>query len=77
MIGMGGFLSVINEFSDAVYYKRVDKQSRGIAQFRPEDSRFFYGRASEIQQMLKHLRQRRYLYVIGPSGSGKSSAVEK
>src|SRR5262249_33736120 len=37
--------------------------------------RFFYGRADEIQQMLQHLRYQRRLFVIGPSGSGKSSLV--
>jgi len=48
----------------------------GMVPFRAEDARFFYGRESEILQMLKHLRQRRCLYVIGPSGSGKSSLIQ-
>jgi signal transduction histidine kinase/putative methionine-R-sulfoxide reductase with GAF domain len=47
----------------------------GMIAFRPEDERFFYGREAEIQQMLQHLRYRRLLFVIGPSGSGKSSLI--
>lgn len=47
----------------------------GMVPFRAEDARFFYGRESEIQQMLDHLRHQRLLLVIGPSGSGKSSLI--
>ncbi len=47
----------------------------GMVPFRAEDARFFYGREDEIKQMLQHLRHQRYLWVIGPSGSGKSSLV--
>jgi hypothetical protein len=57
-------------------HERIACPYPGMAPFRPEDTRFFYGRESEIQQMLKHLRQRRCLYVIGPSGSGKSSLIQ-
>jgi signal transduction histidine kinase len=47
----------------------------GIAPFSAKDARLFYGRETEIQQMLLHLRYRRLLLVIGPSGSGKSSLL--
>ncbi len=47
----------------------------GMVPFRAEDTRFFYGREGEIQQMLDHLRHQRLLLVIGPSGSGKSSLI--
>ena len=40
-----------------------------------EYDRFFYGRENEIDKMLQHLRHQRFLFVIGPSGSGKSSLV--
>jgi hypothetical protein len=43
--------------------------------FRAEDARFFYGRTDEIQRVLLHLRHHRCLFVIGPSGSGKSSLI--
>src|SRR5262245_7419947 len=44
----------------------------GMAPFSAEDASLFYGREAEVQQMLQHLRYRRLLLVIGPSGSGKS-----
>ena len=47
----------------------------GMVPFRAEDARFFYGREEEIEGMLQRLRHQRYLWVIGPSGSGKSSLV--
>ena len=43
--------------------------------FRAEDAAYFYGREVEIEQMLQHLHQQRFLMVIGPSGSGKSSLL--
>jgi hypothetical protein len=47
----------------------------GMVAFRVEDAPLFYGREPEIQQMMHHLRYQRSLFVIGPSGSGKSSLV--
>jgi PAS domain S-box-containing protein len=47
----------------------------GMAPFLAEDSHVFYGRETEIQGILQHLRHNRYLFVIGPSGSGKSSLI--
>jgi len=47
----------------------------GLASFSLKDSHFFYGRDAEIRSLLQHLRHQRYLFVIGPSGSGKSSLV--
>ncbi len=47
----------------------------GMVPFRTDEARFFYGRDAEIKQMLQHLRHQRLLFVIGPSGSGKSSLV--
>src|SRR5262249_46141941 len=47
----------------------------GMVPFRLRDSAFFYGRDTEIRFLIQHLRQQRYFFVIGPSGSGKSSLV--
>jgi formylglycine-generating enzyme required for sulfatase activity len=47
----------------------------GMVPYSPSDARFFYGRDVEIRQMLQLLRHQRCLFVIGPSGSGKSSLV--
>jgi len=55
--------------------ERIPCPYPGMVPFRAADARFFYGREAEIKQMLQHLRHQRFLLVIGPSGSGKSSLV--
>ncbi|HWQ13520.1 MAG TPA: CHAT domain-containing protein [Roseiflexaceae bacterium] len=47
----------------------------GMAPFRAEDERLFFGREEEIDQMTRQLRFRRELWVGGRSGVGKSSLV--
>ncbi|HMG56555.1 MAG TPA: TIR domain-containing protein, partial [Kofleriaceae bacterium] len=48
----------------------------GIRPFATEDAAQFYGRDTEIAELLGRLRDgQREIYVIGPSGSGKSSLV--
>jgi WD40 repeat protein len=47
----------------------------GIIPFSATDARFFYGRETESKEMLQRLRRQRFLFVIGPSGSGKSSLI--
>jgi WD40 repeat protein len=47
----------------------------GMVPFCEEDTRFFYGREDEIQQLLRHLRHYICIWIIGPSGSGKSSLI--
>jgi WD40 repeat protein len=47
----------------------------GMVPFRAEDARFFHGREEQVFEMVQHLRTQRLLFVIGPSGSGKSSLV--
>jgi WD40 repeat protein len=48
---------------------------RGLEKFRPEDAEWFFGRESETQQLVEKLKTTRFLAVLGPSGSGKSSVV--
>jgi energy-coupling factor transporter ATP-binding protein EcfA2 len=55
---------------------------RGLAPFRAEDRRFFFGREALTEWLLEQLRppaggkpQNRFVAVVGPSGSGKSSLV--
>jgi tetratricopeptide (TPR) repeat protein len=55
---------------------------RGLEAFRPEDAEFFFGRASLTGWLVSALRREvraapgvRFLGVLGPSGSGKSSVV--
>jgi len=47
----------------------------GMVPFRAVDARYFYGREDEVARMVKLLRRQRFMMVIGPSGSGKSSLV--
>jgi WD40 repeat protein/serine/threonine protein kinase/energy-coupling factor transporter ATP-binding protein EcfA2 len=50
---------------------------KGLRAFEELDAGDFFGRRNEIDRLLKLFenRQRRFLAVIGPSGSGKSSLV--
>jgi hypothetical protein len=47
----------------------------GMAPFSEEDHDRFFGRDQELQELQQRLRQDRFLAVIGPSGTGKSSLV--
>jgi len=49
---------------------------RGLEVFREEDAHFFFGRDNVVQQLRDYLQDHRFLAVIGPSGSGKSSVVQ-
>ena len=48
---------------------------RGLAAFRVEDARFFYGREKLTQKLAQKVKNRRIVGVVGASGSGKSSLV--
>jgi formylglycine-generating enzyme required for sulfatase activity len=47
----------------------------GMAPFRAQDARFFFGREREIRELQRRLRHQNFMLVIGPSGSGKSSLL--
>jgi hypothetical protein len=48
---------------------------RGLEVFEEEHARFFFGREATIQHLVESLRPTRFLAVLGPSGSGKSSVA--
>ncbi|MCP4525239.1 MAG: tetratricopeptide repeat protein [Aestuariibacter sp.] len=49
----------------------------GLAAFAEADAGFFFGRDKLVDDLVKHLRNSpRFLAVVGPSGSGKSSTVQ-
>jgi WD40 repeat protein len=48
---------------------------RGLDAFDEADAAWFFGREPDIQQLLEQLKGSRFLAVLGPSGSGKSSLV--
>ncbi len=47
----------------------------GMQPFSKANSNQFFGRESEVQEMIQHLRLHPFFAAIGPSGSGKSSLV--
>ncbi|MDJ0840710.1 MAG: hypothetical protein QNK37_29635 [Acidobacteriota bacterium] len=47
----------------------------GLRSFEPNEEHLFFGRERQIDELLKRLRQKRFLAVVGSSGSGKSSLV--
>lgn len=48
---------------------------RGLQVFNEQDAQFYFGRAADIQRLTEKLKVTRFLCVLGPSGSGKSSLV--
>lgn len=49
---------------------------KGLRPFEEADASDFYGRSVLVERLLTHVKAHRFLAVIGPSGSGKSSAVK-
>ncbi len=48
---------------------------KGLASFDVPDARYFFGRERLVAEMVARLAGSSFLAVVGPSGSGKSSAV--
>jgi uncharacterized protein (TIGR02594 family) len=48
----------------------------GLRPFEPEDEAYFFGREAQTKEILNLLRRKRFLAVLGASGSGKSSMVK-
>src|ERR1700752_820226 len=48
---------------------------RGLESFRPEDSKYFFGREDLIKKIVGKIQVYPFLAVLGASGSGKSSLV--
>jgi WD40 repeat protein/energy-coupling factor transporter ATP-binding protein EcfA2 len=48
---------------------------RGLRVFGEQDAQFFCGRDREVQRLLEKLKSSKFVAVLGPSGSGKSSLV--
>lgn len=47
----------------------------GLRPFTEEEDYLFFGREAQSTELLRRLRQTRFLAVVGTSGSGKSSLV--
>jgi len=61
--------------SSAVAGARFWTPFPGLRPFQPDEAEYFFGRKDEVREVLERLRNRRFVTVIGGSGSGKSSLV--
>lgn len=48
----------------------------GLRPFEQNETHLFFGREAQTDELLKRLREHRFLAVVGTSGSGKSSLVK-
>jgi hypothetical protein len=71
---MGGLQSA---FGGAPAEPRVELRNpyKGLRPFDESDQEDFYGRARLTDELVEAVRHHRFVGVVGPSGSGKSSAV--
>lgn len=56
-------------------FREVAAPYPGLRPFEPHESEIFFGREGHTERLLEILQRERFLAVIGPSGSGKSSLV--
>lgn len=54
---------------------RIFNPYPGLRPFREEESHLFFGRTRQVDDLLFELSRSRFVAVMGPSGSGKSSLV--
>ena len=54
----------------------VENPYKGLRPFQEADAEMFYGRESLVNTLITELETSRFLAVLGPSGSGKSSVVK-
>lgn len=48
----------------------------GLLPFQEVDAELYFGRGETIDELLRRLERNRFLVVVGPSGSGKSSLIQ-
>ncbi len=48
---------------------------QGLSAFQEKDASYFFGRETFSHQLIKSVREKPFVAVLGPSGSGKSSVV--
>jgi ABC-type glutathione transport system ATPase component len=54
---------------------RLTNPFPGLRPFREEEEYLFFGRESQVDVIVDKLATKRFLAVVGTSGSGKSSLV--
>ncbi|MEZ5477738.1 MAG: hypothetical protein R3E95_09725 [Thiolinea sp.] len=56
--------------------RRLLQPYPGLRPFERRESRIFFGRQQQVDELLQRLKDRHFLAVLGASGSGKSSLVK-
>ncbi len=66
--------------AEEIDIEAIENPYKGLRAFQEADSKHFFGRETLVQDLLGRLAEEndlsRFLVVVGPSGSGKSSAVK-
>jgi serine/threonine protein kinase len=62
--------------SSSVDLSIVANPYKGLRAFDEADALDFFGREALVERLLNHMKKARFLAVVGPSGSGKSSVVK-
>lgn len=77
-LGLGGSITLVTYPIENQEPAKLNRQNpyQGLRAFESEQANYFYGRDRVIRELLVRLNKDRFLSVIGPSGSGKSSLVK-
>lgn len=54
---------------------QLENPFRGLRSFTSEESHLYFGREGQSDELLRKMGRRRFIAVVGVSGSGKSSLV--
>jgi uncharacterized protein YjbI with pentapeptide repeats len=68
----GGGIPIATVFE---YFPVLNTPYKGLAYFKDDDARFFFGRTALTDLLLDRLQQSNFLALLGSSGSGKSSVL--
>lgn len=76
----GEFMAVARSLGDSAGLDLVPNPYKGLRAFQEGDAGSFFGRGALVDTLVSRMREetanRRFLAVVGPSGSGKSSVVK-
>ena len=72
---LSGIRGVAPEIDSDEAAIEIECPFRGLEFFDEDHAKYFFGRDALTQHLLDQLREDRFLAVLGPSGSGKSSVV--
>lgn len=67
--------TLVDDYSGMPSTKVADNPFPGLRPFKIEESHLFFGREGQSDEVLLKLSKNRFVGVIGPSGSGKSSFI--